>query len=80
MFTLRCLYSYIHFGNIFTKADACLKNKSNMSKNLTPVSIKLTTTTKKVVKVIWDLDIYRDGLGNRTMDSRGRKLHHLLTT
>ena len=51
--TLRRLYSYIHFGNIFTKADACLKKKSDMGKNLTPVSIKLTFK-KKVVKVIWN--------------------------
>lgn len=60
MLTWRCLYSHIYFGNTYTKADACLKNKSSMAKNLTPVNIKLTFK-KKVVKVIWNLDIYRDG-------------------
>lgn len=41
LLTSRCLYSHIHFSNIFTEADACLKNTSSTDENLIPVSTKL---------------------------------------
>ena len=41
LLTFRCLHSHIHFSNVFTEADACLKRKSSPDENLIPVSTKL---------------------------------------
>lgn len=59
LLTYRCLYSHTHFSNIFTEADACLKNKSSTDENLTPASTNLiffkkvgTQTLAEIVRVI----------------------------